>query len=266
MDLFERELRQRLVAAADRAPALPQRNLSLDRDMNLDRATQPKPPHRRSPRLLATAAAIAVLAGGAGWWSFARSPEQEAGSALCANVLDVGGVRYVGLGGELRIPREGKYVASGVIPRCGGSAARSVPVYAFAGVTPDVAITAEGGVWAAEKLARLPAELAELRKPVPCAVVGVGQVAGVWIEVRGSEPTANYQVPVPYTAVVEADTGDGLPLSLYERVAVSMRVTDQTLGHDDPALMRDTLGSGRRVQAQVRCVGDRFIAVSLRRD
>lgn len=73
----------------------------------------------------------------------------------------------------------------------------------------------------------------------------------------------DYHATAPYVATFRAHAGPGLPLERHASVQIRIRVTTETIGGEDPDLLRQALGEGDEVTATVRCDGQRFRAVAL---
>ncbi len=250
MDDIDTVLRAELARAADTAPAF----------TGLERRPLPR---TRRPRwtALAAAAGVAVLAVGGDWWAAThRGPEEE---ASCAALLKFQGRIYQGHGDKLRTPRPGNRLGTGTPWGCGGGEGR-VPVRALPGVSPDIAVLADDGVWLADTVRSLPPEVAVLDKPVTCTHTGTTTVVGQWVASLPM-PSRDNEVVLPRTAWVEADEGDTLPLDRWPVVTIRIRVTHDTAGGDDPTLAEDTLRGSQRVAATVHCDGKRFVADSFTR-
>ncbi len=251
MDDIDTVLRAELVRAADTAPVF----------TALDRRPRPRTPRPHWTALAAAAAAVAVVASGGAWW--AGTDDGSVEEASCPALLKFQGRIYQGHGDKLRTPRPGTRLGTGAPWGC-GDGRRHVPVRALPGVSPDIAVLTDDGVWVADTVRSLPPEVAVLDKPVTCTHTGTTTVAGQWVASLPM-PSRDNEVVLPRTAWVEADEGDTLPLDRWREVTIRIRVTRDTAGGDDPTLAEDTLRGPQRVAATVRCDGKRFVAESFTR-
>ena len=254
---FETRLRHDLDRAADLAPTF--RGVASDRAADTDAR-----PHRsRTPGwrglALAAAAVAAVAATTPLWWPGADAPPEE---ASCAAVMEVGTVRYVAHGELLRVPRPGRDLGAATVLGCDDVADRTVRAAALPGVDSTEAVLADGSAWVVDD-GSVPEELQILSQPVRCSGAGTQTLGGDWISVRGAQPDQDGALGPPYVALVQADTGESLPLETWSSVRVEVEVTSQTAGGADPALVARTLQGGAPVQAEVTCVGGRYVASSL---
>ena len=253
---FETRLRHDLDRAADLAPAF--RGVAADRAAGIAAR-----PHRsRTPgwRGLALAAAVAAVAATTPlWWPGADSPSEE---ASCAAVMEAGTVRYVAHGEVLRVPRPGRDLGAATVLGCSDVADRAVRAAALPGVDVTEAVLADGSVWVVDG-GRVPEEVQILSRPVRCSAAGTQTVGGDWVAVRGAQPEQDGALRAPYVALIQADTGDSLPLETWSSVRVEVEVTPRTAGGADPGLVGRALQGGVPVQAEVTCAGRRFVASSL---
>ena len=253
---FETRLRHDLDRAADLAPTF--RGVAADRAAGTDAR-----PHRsRTPGwrgLALAAAAVAAVAATPLWWPGADSTPEE---ASCAAVMEVGTVRYVAHGELLRVPRPGRDLGAATVLGCSDVADRAVRAAALPGVHPAEAVLADGSVWVVDG-GRVPEDVQILSRPVRCSGAGTQSVGGDWVSVRGAPPDQDGALSPPYVALIQADTGDSLPLETWSSVRVEVEVTPRTAGGADPGLVTRALQGDAPVQAQVTCASGRFVASSL---
>ena len=208
------------------------------------------------------AAAAAVVAVGATvplWWPGDESPREQ---ASCAGTMEMGALRYVEHGELLRVPRPGRDLGAATILACLDVADRAVRATALPSVEPTEAVLADGSVWVAEG-EPAPADLQVLSEPVRCRGAGTQTLGGAWVSVHGDVPEQDGALQPPYVALVQADTGEALPLETWSSVRVKVRVTARTVGGSDPELVRRTLQGGAPLETVVTCAGGRFVASSL---
>lgn len=249
MDDFDTRLRADLLHAAETAPEFT--------GLHPSQAQRSRP----SPwtAALVAAAGVAGIAGGGAWWASTDDPQME---GSCPALLEFNGRTYHGHGEMLRTPRPGARIGTGSLPGC-GDPAQAVSVRALPGVNDEVAVLSDSGLWVSDAVGPLPPEVDMLDRPVTCA--DSGTVAGNWVALEGPMPTRDDELSPPYTAVVEVDQGDHLPLEKWRMVTIRLRVTPDTIGGTDGQLAEHALRGPERVRATVHCDGDRFVAESITR-
>lgn len=257
MSDFERRLAAGLDRAAEQAPAFT--GLAADARPASDRRRS----SWRTPVLVA--AALALLAGGVGFWAVLDGPDRG-GDTDCAALIVYDGARYVGHGGPEsldRMPRPGEVLGKAREPGCddgnGAAQPRTLEVRAVPGVPPATAVMADDNLYLAESVTRWPDELAPLRQPVRCTDA-ITEVTGDWIAHEGPMPEQDAELKPPYVAVIVADHGAGLPLERWASVTIRVKVTDATDGGTDKELVKASLQGGAPLTAEVHCDGDAFVA------
>lgn len=254
MTEFETRLSAGLRVAAETAPPFP----------GLRDGPGPRGRGGRSRRLLPAVLLAAVVAGTVtGGVLLAGADDERAASASCASQLRFDGRSYHGWGDPVRSARPGPTLGSGTVPGCDAEAGRPVTVSTLPGAEPQEAVLADGSVWLATGVRQVPEAVAVLEEPVPCTRGGSWTVSGHWVSVSGPMPEADFRIALPFTARIEADAGEGLPLERFSSVIVPARVTARTVGGTDFELTRAALGGGARVEVEVRCVDGRFVARSI---
>ncbi|MDN4161953.1 hypothetical protein [Nocardioides abyssi] len=205
---------------------------------------------------LVAAAALTACAGAGG-----------DGSASCAAVLEIDGVRYSGYGDLRRQPETTGRRLDVVVPGCddtggqgGAEPDRAASAEELAGVAADRAVLLDGLLYVRDG-SDLPAAARVWFDPVRCAHAGEAELTGTWLGVTGSqEPRADGDLRPPYR--IDVAVADGP--ATYAGTTVTLRVTSDTqpaLGRDD---VRDTLWTGGSVTARVRCDDGRFSVLAVR--
>lgn len=254
--MVEERLHRGLVDAASVAPVF--------------RGLRRRPTRNRRRILTASFGAVVAAATCASLW-FAvtrQAPTDEdggGGDASCAATMTFRDSKYWAHGGQLRTPRPGRHLGSGNLPPCEGENGDAVDVLAFPGVSPHIAVIANGSVWIEDATfgSPLPRQIAELETPVKCRHEGAKTVLGTWTSYRGPTASEGTAFTPPYIAVVNATAGEGLPLDRYTSVTIDVQVSASTSGGTDREMAGHALYEGAPIQLSVECVDDRFSARSI---
>lgn len=221
---------------------------------------QPRPSPVTTLRRLSSGAVLAglLLLGACGVPAgFGRS---TSGEAVCAAVLELGGLEYTGHGELRRIPATTGETRSARVPACddgnGVAAARTVEVAVLADVPARRAVLAEGALYV--RAGRpFPEAAREWFVTPECATDGGFRLAGEWLAVGPPRrPRSDGDLRPPYRLEVRVDEGP----NAYVDTVVDLRVTADSrprLGRDD---VRTSLWEGGRVSARVHCEDGRFVA------
>lgn len=195
------------------------------------------------PALLVAAASSAACG-----TSGATSGGGAEGSASCAALLEIDGVRYLGHGDLRRRPQTTDRRVEVVVPSCDDTGGRdeAVPERAasaqeLVGVPVGRAVMMDGALYLRRGTDLPPAARAWF-EPVTCDHPGDGDLRP------------------PYRLDIAVDVGP----AAYVGATVTIQVSADTrpaLGPDD---VRATLWTGGSVTTRVRCAGDRFTALSVR--
>lgn len=219
----------------------------------------------RRRRVLAAATGVAVAATGLGIWLQSGNVGSE---AACPALLQLDGRSYDGVGGVVRTPRPGAVVGEAVMPGCddgnGPADSETTQAHAIPGIEPELAVLAGGRMWEAVETPTSAADsMREFLTPVHCRGPEEQTLSGTMTGNNAGPVEEDFHVTAPYVATFRAGAGSGLPLDRYSSVLIRIRVTTETIGGEDPDLLRHALGEGEQVQATVRCDGRRFRAVAL---
>lgn len=232
--------------------------------------------HRRqrrplTGRLLLAAAAVTVLGASVSTWALVGGDGDAPGETSCSLGLRWQGRTYTSFGELRRVPLGGADLGTGTVPGCndgnGASGGYRVRVSAIPGVDPEVGVIGDdGNVYVPRGQERQTAQLTDLDESLPCTVptgtAAVGTLVSVpanWsLKVDGAPYTAQFHTERPTNA-----SGDGFPFGRYSAVTIPVRVTADTAGGTDGALLTRALNSDRPVSVTLACDGSRYVAQAI---
>lgn len=252
---FETTLRVELAKAADQAPGF----------TGLDVDASPTPRSMLRRRAVMIAAALIVVTVGVSWWASGLGDDDNS-DASCASKMTFDGRGYVAHGEGLRTPRPGDMLGSGSTSACadgnGTAGGGDLEVFQVPGIEPRIAVFARDHLWLSEDEPTAAAAVQEFERLVTCEGAAPRTISGQLTAISGPPPKVSYHVDAPYVATFVADEGEHLLLDQYSSVTVRLRVTDKTVGGEEPDLISRALGDGQRLTATVRCDGTTFDALS----
>lgn len=266
---FESELRAGLADAAQDAPPFNWDAAVALATTRATSATAPdrglQPDHRRQParrgRWLAVAAAGAlVTAAGVGLAIASRQDGTQ--TASCSAEVVFGGSSYAPMGDLRVVPLPGPSVGTASRPACddgnGATAATDVDASRLTGVDPATAFLGDGTVWVRVG-AQAPDALRALLAEPACTTAGT--VTG---RLEGVESGSGSGLTPPLMATVRVTSGPGALTAGYAAVVLDVRLTSDTRGVQDHAMLRTALDRGTPVELDLTCQGAAFVAGAVR--